>query len=76
MSAREFAAGMSPALDNLPRLPADHNHAQRVAVLEARVEDLLGALAKIRDLAAAGGSAPGSLALVAEVADQALRGAR
>ncbi len=76
MTGREFAAGISPAMASLDALPAGFDPWQAVVDLRAEVEDLRGALAKVRDVAKAGGSAPGALALAAEVADQALRGAR
>ncbi len=76
MSARESAAGISPALDNLPPLPADRSHAQRLADLEARVEDLRGALVKVREVAQCDGSAPGLLTLVVQVANDALAASR
>ncbi len=76
MSAREFAAGFTPAMAGLDDLPRDPDPCQRTVALAAEVEVLRGALAKIRELAAAGGSAPGLLALVAETAEQALAGAR
>ncbi len=76
MSAREFGAGISPAMASLDALPAGFDPWQAVVDLRAEVEDLRGALAKIREVAGCDGSAPALLDLVAQVADQALRGAR
>ncbi len=76
MTAREFGDSVRANLAGLDPLPADRSQAQRIAYLEARVEDLLGALAKIREVAGCDGSAPALLDLVGQVADRALRGAR
>ncbi len=69
MSARDFGARMVAALTDSDPLFRDLDPHQRVAVETPRA-----ALAKARDAAA--GGAPGALAVVVEVADQALGGAR
>lgn len=76
MSARDFGANVRANLAGLDPLPPDRDPYQRIAVLEARVEDLLGALAKIREVAGCDGSAPGLLTLVVQVANDALAASR
>ncbi len=73
MSAREFGAGMSPAMADLPPLPRE---ARRVADVRAENERLRAALVKVRELALSGGVPLAVLGLVTQVADEALAGAR